>query len=87
MRDYQRTLAPEPRRALKAAILGLAHGRGDTKPLEDNLAGYYRLRVGTHRVVYRHVLDGSIVCVYAAARSIVYEVMAARLRDFIDPQD
>ena len=72
---------------MKAAILGLAHGRGDTKPLEADLAGFYRLRIGTHRVVYRHAKDGSIICFYAAPRSIVYEVLSFRLNDFIDPQD
>ena len=46
VREYHRTLAPEPRRRVRAAIIGLADGRGDTKPLQGNLEGLSRLRVG-----------------------------------------
>lgn len=87
VREYQRTLAPEPRRVLKAAILGLEAGRGDIRALEDDLAGFYRLRVGTRRVIFRYAKDGSIICFFAGPRRLVYEVFAARLHEFLDPQD
>ena len=51
--DYQRALSPEPRRRVKIAILGLAEGLGDVKPLHGSLEGLGRLRVGEHRMVYR----------------------------------
>jgi mRNA interferase RelE/StbE len=79
VRDYQGRLAPEPRRRLKQAIAGLASGRGDIKALSEDLNGFYRLRVGEHRVVYRHHA-GRIECFYAAPRKIVYEFLAANLR-------
>ena len=79
VRDYQRGLAPEPRRRLKQAIVGLALGRGDIKALSEDLAGFHRLRVGEHRIVYRRHA-GRIECFYAAPRKIVYEYLAANLR-------
>ena len=82
VRTYQGALAPEPRRRLKLAILGLGEGRGDRKPLQGNLEGLWRLRVGEHRVVYRHRAD-RIEVFNAAPRSIVYEFLAAHLRDFL----
>lgn len=80
VRDYQRNLAPEIRRTMKAAILALP--AGDTKPLADELAGLHRLRVGSHRVIYRQ-RAGQIECFLAAPRSIVYEYLAAHLRDYL----
>ena len=87
VRDFQRTLAPEPRKAMKSAILGLANGRGDIKSLEDVLEGFYRLRVGHHRIIFRYATDGAIDCIHAAPRAFLYEVFSFRLRDFIDPRD
>jgi len=79
VRDYQRGLAPEPRQRLKQAIAGLADGKGDIRALSEDLSGFHRLRVGEHRVVYRH-RAGRIECFYAAPRKIVYEFLAANLR-------
>ena len=82
-REYHRTLAPEPRRRVRAAIIGLADGRGDTKPLQGNLEGLSRLRVGEHRIVFRHN-EGRIEVFYAAPRSVVYEFLAAHLHELLD---
>ena len=73
-------LAPEPRRRLKQAIIGLGEGLGDIRALSDKLAGFHRLRMGEHRVIYRHQ-RGRIECFYAAPRKTVYEYLAAHLRD------
>ena len=83
VREYHRTLAPEPRRRVKAAIIGLADGRGDTNPLQGNLEGLSRLRVGEHRIVFRHN-EGRIEVFYAAPRSVVYEFLAAHLHELLD---
>jgi len=82
VREYQRALSPEPRRRMKAAILGLADGRGDTKPLQGSLEGLSRLRVGEHRIVFRHNA-GRIEVFYAAPRSVVYEFLAAHLHELL----
>jgi mRNA-degrading endonuclease RelE of RelBE toxin-antitoxin system len=83
VRAYQRALAPEPRRRLKMAIAGLSAGKGDIKPLTDKLAGFQRLRVGEHRVVYR-LNKGRIECFYAARRETVYEYLASHFRQMLD---
>jgi mRNA-degrading endonuclease RelE of RelBE toxin-antitoxin system len=80
VRAYQRILAPEIRRAMKAAILALPGG--DTKPLSDELDGLHRLRVGHHRVIFRH-RAGQIECFLAAPRSLVYEYLAAHLHEYL----
>jgi mRNA-degrading endonuclease RelE of RelBE toxin-antitoxin system len=67
---------------MKAAILGLADGRGEIKPLQGNLEGLSRLRVGEHRVVYRHHA-GRIEVFYVAPRSVVYEFLAAHLHELL----
>jgi len=67
---------------MKAAILGLADGRGDIKALQGNLEGMSRLRVGEHRIVYRHHA-GRIEAFYAAPRSVVYEFLAAHLHELL----
>lgn len=74
--DFIRRLAPEPRRQLRVALRELANGRGDIKPLEGPLQDYCRLRVGRHRVIVSYGTPGSIDCVFAEHRSIVYEVFA-----------
>lgn len=73
--DFIRLLAPQPRRELRLALRHLANGRGDTKALQGELVGYWRLRVMTYRVIFRYetLSDERIVrCVYMAPRSIVY---------------
>jgi mRNA interferase RelE/StbE len=77
--EFLRSLAPEPRRQLRLAIRSLAQGRGDVKALEGELAGYWRLRVGSYRVILWQSAT-VIECVFAERRSIIYEVFADELR-------
>ena len=83
VRAYQRTLAPEPRRRVKAAIIALAEGSGNLKPLQGDLTGLWRLRVGEHRIIYRHH-DDRIEVFYAAPRENVYEFLAAHWRELLE---
>ena len=83
VRDYLRSLAPEPRRLAKGALAGLTDGRGDSKPLGGKLEGLHRLRVGQHRFIYRH-RAGHIEVFFAAPRKVVYEFLAAHLREILD---
>lgn len=76
------TLAPEPRARIRRALRPLEGGRGDIKALEDDLAGYYRLRVGAHRFVFRYAGEGTrrhIRVVFAERRRVVYELFAEML--------
>lgn len=81
MRDYQRALPPETRRAAKAAVLSLP--RGDTRVLVDELEGFHRLRVGRHRFIWRYYKT-RIQVFYAAPRKTVYEFLAAHLHELLD---
>ena len=70
---YAAKLHPEHRRAIKAALKDLAYGRGDIKALKDSLEGFFRLRVGGYRIVYRTDDAGVIQCLFLEDRSAVYE--------------
>ena len=77
--EFLRGLAPEPRRQLRLAIRSLARGQGDVKALEGGLAGYWRLRVGSYRVILWQSAN-IVECVFAERRSIIYEIFAEELR-------
>ncbi|MCX6878076.1 MAG: hypothetical protein NTW21_30330 [Verrucomicrobia bacterium] len=82
--DYLRRLAPKARHALRVAIKALAREKGDIKPLTDDLEGFYRLRVGSHRVVFEYeIINGkrTITCVFAGPRKWIYEVFQSRLME------
>ncbi len=82
--DFIRSLPPEPRQALRRSLKKLEREKGDIRALEGELEGFYRLRVLRYRIIFfYHVGSESrtIRCVYAAARSIVYEVFAQRVRE------
>ena len=81
---FVKSLDPGPRRALTQAVKGLASDLGDCRQLEGDLAGYHRLRVLKYRVVYAETFAAGerlIECVYAAPRSIVYELFAELLKN------
>ncbi len=80
---FVRGLAPVPRARIRRALDHLGRGRGDIKALEEDLAGYYRLRVGPHRLVVRYVVESDarhIRVVFAERRRVVYELFAQMLR-------
>ena len=75
--SFIKALAPEPRRALRLAIKGLAQDKGDTKRLEGKLAGYHRLRVAGYRVIYAERFEAGhriLECIWAKERAVVYEI-------------
>jgi mRNA-degrading endonuclease RelE of RelBE toxin-antitoxin system len=73
------TLAPEPRHAIKLAIKGLEKSTANTRPLEEDLQGYSRLRIRGYRVVFRYVNSSTIRCVFAERRAVVYELLETHL--------
>ena len=75
--EFLQSLPPEPKRALRLAIKRLPKHLGDIRSLEGKLRDYYRLRVGTYRVIFRRRMEKGeplVECLYANRRSIVYEV-------------
>ncbi len=70
-----RKMYPDVRKDIRRALVDLEKGTPrDAKALKGRLSGFYRLRVGKHRVVYRFdLLTGEIVAEYLATRDVVYE--------------
>jgi mRNA-degrading endonuclease RelE of RelBE toxin-antitoxin system len=78
VRNFLRSLAPEPRRRLWRAIKELAADKGDVKQLDGSLAPFWRLRVGQLRVVFYPDSRASqrvIICFFADHRATVYSVL------------
>ena len=85
--DFVRSLPPQPRQALRRTLKNLQLEHGDIRALEGELEGFYRLRVQRYRLIFHYDLqrDRRIIrCVYAATRSIVYEVFAERIRELLE---
>ena len=80
---YLRTLSPAPKHAVREAIAKLAFQQGDITALENELAGYHRLRVGRYRVIFTHAPGMTIDCLFMESRKLVYEVFAALLKEQI----
>jgi len=80
--NYLRRLPPQPRHALRVAIEGLARESGDIKSLTDEMEGFFRLRVGSHRVIFEYeIINGCrmITCIFAGPRKWIYEVFQSRM--------
>ncbi len=74
---YRSHLHPDRRRTVKKALANLARGRGDICPLEGELEGYHRLRVGKYRIVFRYGESGEIRCLFMETRPLVYDLLQA----------
>jgi mRNA interferase RelE/StbE len=74
--SFIRHLSPEPRRAIKKALKALCTESGDIRSLEQELAGYYRVRVGKYRIIFRYRNEATIEVPFVEERSLVYEVFA-----------
>ena len=82
--DFLRSLAPEPRRLLRAALRDLEHERGDLKALEGPLNRFWRLRVGGYRVIFAFTDHGArIQCVFAERRPVVYALAEEAFRNIL----
>lgn len=82
--DYLRKLPPQPRHAIRIAIKELEKERGDIKSFVDDLEGFHRLRVSSHRVIFEYEMIAGIrtvTCVFAGPRKWIYEVFQSRLRE------
>jgi mRNA-degrading endonuclease RelE of RelBE toxin-antitoxin system len=84
VRQFVRSLAPEPRQSLTRAIKRLERDEGDIKRLEGKLVGWSRLRVSGYRMLFKettHRGARAINCIFAERRSVVYELFAELLAD------
>ncbi len=78
---FVRRQPPERKKVLRAGLDALAQGKGDILPLEENLAGFWRLRVGRFRIVFDYEDSTTIRCLFIEERRLVYEVFAAMLKE------
>ena len=80
---FVRKQPPERKKTLRAGLDALAQGKGDILPLEENLAGFWRLRIGRFRVVFDYEDSATIRCLYIEERRLVYEVFASMLKEHL----
>ena len=85
--NFASVLGLQYRRELKRAILGLAEERGDIRALTDELTGYYRLRVGRFRVIFKYRPAGAIQCVFAEERKLVYDLFESEMLRFLEQRE
>ena len=84
--DFVRSLPTEPRQLVRRALKNLQKEEGNISLLEGELDAFYRLRVSRYRIIFRYDIRGrqrTIRCVYAAARSIIYEVFSREIRNLL----
>jgi mRNA interferase RelE/StbE len=85
--QFVRSLAPEPRRALRLGLRELEEDRGDIKQLEGELSDWCRLRIKGYRVVFRYEMEGNqrfARCVFAERRKLVYELFAEAMKHLLE---
>ena len=80
---FHALLGPGDRRAVKLGLVQLANERGDIRALRERLEGYYRLRVGVYRIVFRYLPGRVIECVYMNTRSLVYDVFESEMQRIV----
>ncbi len=79
---FIRQQAPDSRRALREALHAVEAGKTFPAPLEDQLEGFYKLRVAGYRMILQAVPGGSgpgFRVVFAERRSVVYVVFSQLL--------
>jgi mRNA interferase RelE/StbE len=76
-REFARTLHPEARAHVRAAIDDLRDDPTIGRPLRDELAGLSRYPVGRLRIVYRYD-DDALEVVAIGPRAAIYEDLARR---------
>ena len=75
VRDLIRQLHPQMKRKVRDALNDILTDPHCGKPLQRELEGYWSLRIGRHRVIYRPDDAGSEI-VAIGPRKTIYEEMA-----------
>jgi mRNA interferase RelE/StbE len=79
VRDLIRRVHPELRRKLRAALADILDNPTCGKALKEELEGYWSLRIGRSRIIYR--LSGRDVEIVAIGpRDSIYEEAARQIR-------
>ena len=80
MRSLVRNLHPILKRRIRAALSDLLSDPTCGKPLKGELEGYWTLRVGRHRIVYRPDADGLEIVAIGPRRTIYEEAARSMLK-------
>jgi len=75
VRDLVRHLSPQMKRKVREALRDILRDPNAGKPLQRELEGYWSLRIGRHRIIYRPDDAGSEIVAIGPRKSI-YEEMA-----------
>lgn len=79
---FIRSQAPETRRALRDALHGVEKGERHPEPLEAELAGFFKLKVGGHRMILQSVASETgpaLRVIFAEKREAVYALFSQLL--------
>jgi len=79
VRDLIRHLHPELKRKLRAALADILDDPACGKALKDQLEGYWSLRVGRSRIIYR-LLEDFVEIVAIGPRQTIYQEAARQHR-------
>ena len=74
---FIRRQPPDARKKLRAAIHEIERGEAFPEPLEDELEGFYKMRVENCRLILKHESGDKaplFKVVFAERRSVVYEM-------------
>ena len=75
IRDLVHHLNPQMKRKVREALRDILRDPNAGKPLQRELAGYWSLRIGRHRIIYRPDGAGSEIVAFGPRKSI-HEEMA-----------
>jgi mRNA-degrading endonuclease RelE of RelBE toxin-antitoxin system len=78
-REFIRRQPPDIRKQLREALHALENGEIFSEPLEDELEGFYKLKVHRHRFIIQSVAadDGPFFrVIFAERRKAVYELFS-----------
>jgi mRNA interferase RelE/StbE len=71
--DALKALHPGVRKDIRRALDEVNAGKKrDVAALKEELAGFWRLRVGKHRIVFRYDEVGQLVAEYSGPRRTIY---------------
>ena len=78
-REFIQRQSPEARKQLRDALHALENGRVFPEPLEDELEGFYRLKVNRYRIILQSDAGDSgprFKIIFAERRKAVYELFS-----------
>lgn len=78
IREFLGTLAPEPRRAVNAALRSIASGQARMEALHEPLERFYKVKSGKFRILCA-VENNMVYALFVERRSVVYEIATAQV--------